>query len=372
MNVFEPYHRVVADPIAYVRDWKRTHNAPVIGTLCSYAPEEMIMASGALGIRLFGSGQAISLADRHLQAYSCSLVRGVLDDVLAGRLDDLDGVVFPHTCDSIQRLSDIWRLNIAHCFHLDLVLPVKLTTDSAAVYLREVMEAFRRDLEKATGVLIDEGSLRAAAETGNRIRSTMRRIYDLRRRVPGAVSGGDLHAMVRAGMCMDRHEFLTAAEITAGKLETQARSVKGGLKKLFLSGGLCNMPDMYDLIEGQGAAVVADDLCSGSRFFEGTVSTEGDILEGVAGRYLRRAVCPAKHAGITARGDDLLARVRESGADGVVFAYLKFCDPHSFDYPYLKSMLEEAGIPCLLYEMEDVPSAGGQFTTRCQAFVEML
>ena len=51
-------------------------------------------------------------ADAHLQAYSCSLVRGALEDALAGRLDFLDGaMVFPHTCDSIQRLSDIWRMN---------------------------------------------------------------------------------------------------------------------------------------------------------------------------------------------------------------------------------------------------------------------
>ena len=26
----------------------------------------------------------------------------------------------------------------------------------------------------------------------------------------------------------------------------------------------------------------------------------------------------------------------------MVFVYLKFCDPHGFDYPYLKAMLDEA------------------------------
>ena len=74
-----------------------------------------------------------------MQAYSCSLVRGALEETLAGRLEFLDGVVFPHTCDSIQRLSDIWRMNVKECFHLDVVGPVKLDTDSARDYMAAVL-----------------------------------------------------------------------------------------------------------------------------------------------------------------------------------------------------------------------------------------
>ena len=56
------------------------------------------------------------------------------------------------------------------------------------------------------------------------------------------------------------------------------------------------------------------------------------------------------------------------GARGVVFVFLKFCDPHGFDYPYIKSMLDEAGIPSMLFEIEDRLPAEGQLRTRIEAF----
>ena len=118
----KPFHVISLDPEGYARNWRKRTGGKVVGTLCSYAPEELILAAGALGFRVFGSSAAISRADAHLQAYSCSLVRGALEDALAGRLDFIDGMVFPHTCDSIQRLSDIWRMNAGTGFHLDVVI----------------------------------------------------------------------------------------------------------------------------------------------------------------------------------------------------------------------------------------------------------
>ena len=132
------------------------------------------------------------------------------------------------------------------------------------------------------------------------------------------------------------------------------------------------MPDLFDLIENAGGVIVDDDMCTGSRFAEGDVRLDGDIIDALAERYLARAICPAKHDGLYSRGDRLVARVKQSRADGVIFLYLKFCDPHAFDYPYLKEMLDREGIPSMLYEMEEAFTSEGQFQTRCEAFIEML
>jgi benzoyl-CoA reductase/2-hydroxyglutaryl-CoA dehydratase subunit BcrC/BadD/HgdB len=64
--------------------------------------------------------------------------------------------------------------------------------------------------------------------------------------------------------------------------------------------------------------------------------------------------------------------VRQHKAGGVVFLLLKFCDPHAFDYPYLKQFLDDAGIPSLLLEIEDQPPPEGQLLTRLETFVDML
>ena len=372
MNSFDRFIEVAADPAAYAQKWKKKNGGQVVGTFCSYAPEEIILASGALGYRIFGTELSISRADAHMQAYSCSLVRGALEEVLAGRLDFLDGVVFPHTCDSIQRLSDIWRMNVKRGFHTDLVLPVKLNTASARDYMTEVLKKFRLDLEAGLGKRISTDDIESAVDTCNRIRAVMRRIYAVRKESPGIVKGADIHAMVKAGMVMDRFEFLQFARNIADRIETEGAGATFAGKRIILSGGLCNMPDVYRTIENAGCAIVADDLCTGSRFFEGTIAKKTDILEAVSDRYAGRNVCPAKHAGIRTRGENLVKTVKESGADGVIFIYLKFCDPHGFDYPYLKQMLAEKKIPCLLYEMEEQVSSDGQFQTRCEAFMEML
>ena len=64
--------------------------------------------------------------------------------------------------------------------------------------------------------------------------------------------------------------------------------------------------------------------------------------------------------------------VRESKADGVVFLLLKFCDPHAFDYPYIKEMLDKENIPCMLLDMEEQLPSEGQLQTRFETFVQIL
>ena len=372
MDVMQPFYEVCADPSAYARNWKARTGGKVVGTLCSYAPEELILAAGALGFRIVGGSGAISKADAHLQAYSCSLVRGALEDALSNRLDFLDGTIFPHTCDSIQRLSDIWRMNARTGFHLDVVLPVKLNTDSAREYMTAVMRKARSELENLLGKGITDDDLRQAVETCNRIRAKMKALYTIRRDCPGAIVGKDVHAIARAAMLMDRHDFLKYLSAVVDRLAASADVSCGDGKRIFLSGGVCNLPDIYGPIEAAGGAVVGDDLCTGSRQLLGAIDVQGDLIEAISRRYMERAVCPAKHTGVSTRGEELVRLVSQVKAQGVIFLYLKFCDPHAFDYPYLKDMLTAEGIPTLLMELEEQTASDGQFQTRCEAFMEML
>ena len=384
MKQIEECRQILKDPNGYVKRFKAESGRKVVGTFCSYAPEEIILAAGAHPFRLFGSGEKIHLAEAHLQSYCCSLVRGALEDALAGRLAFLDGVVFPHTCDSIQRLSDIWRLNVPAGFHLDVVLPVKLDTDGARQYLLDVMKRFREDLGKKLGVTISDEDLRAAIRTMNRIRAALTRIYDLKGERPEILKGSDLYTLVRASMIMDRNRAASLLEEVAAELEKQnaeasatataeGASLSGpAYKRIVLSGGVCNHPDIHTIIEEAGGAVVGDDLCTGSRYFSGLIDEKADPMTAIAGRYLDRIVCPAKHRGLTDRADHLIHLVREKRAQGVIFFLLKFCDPHAFDYPYLKEALDRAGVPSLLIEVEDRLPADGQLRTRFEAFLEMI
>jgi benzoyl-CoA reductase subunit C len=372
MEAMEALRQVAAEPKDYVRRWKKMHGGKVVGTLCSYAPEELILAGGALAYRIVGGSGRISKAAGHLQSYSCSLVRGALEDALAGELDFLDGIVFPHTCDTIQRLSDIWRLNAKTGFHLDVLLPAKLNTDSARVYMTSVLADAKTKLETLLDTTIGDAELKGSIETYNGIRAAMQRLYFLLSEHPDIIAGSDMHTIVRASMVMDRGEFLIRLTQLLKGLEAQTTVKQTSVKRVFLSGGVCNLPDLYGLIASTGGAVVGDDLCTGSRGLTGLIDTDLDPLSAISQRYARRAICPSKHAGITRRGEELVRQVKAAGARGVIFIFLKFCDPHAFDYPYLKAMLAEEGIASLLLELEEQSLSQGQLATRCEAFMEML
>ena len=373
MKNMDKITQAARDPIGYAQAYKDRTGRKIVGAFCSYAPEEIIQAAGALPLRIFSGKNGIHLADRHLQSYCCSLVRGVLEDALSGAWTCLDGVVFPHTCDSIQRLSDIWRLNIPYGFHADVVLPVKLNTDSARDYLVDVLRTFRTDLEKKLDVEITDEALRASMDLFGRLRGTLRQIYEIRARNPEAVSGADVYGIMKAAVTMDRQELLALLD---GMLPDISRKkdtgISGGRKRVILSGGICDFPDVYAMIEEEGGAVVWDDLCMGTRTFAGDYAAKEDPIEAIAARYLERVVCPAKHNGLTNRADHLIRMVRERNACGVIILLMKFCDPHAFDYPYLKNALDKEGIPNLLLEVEDQLPPEGQLRTRFDAFLEML
>jgi len=373
MNHLEEYRRAVSEPSDYVRQLKEASGKKIIGYTCSYTPEEVIMAAGAQPLRLFGTKQHISLADSHLQSYCCSVVRGILEEGLSGRVDYLDGMVFPHTCDSIQRLSDVWRLNLVRPFHVDVVLPVKLSTPSARQYLLDVLKKFKTDLERGLNREITEAGLIHAVKIYNAIRALMTSLYQLRCENPQIITGQDFHTIIRAAMIMEREAFLEALGAIVSELTKSASEKKPShAKRLVLSGGICNHPDIYDAIEAAGGIVVGDDLCTGSRYFEGVINENLPPLDAIVKRYAERAVCPAKHAGLTQRGENLVKTVRGCRADGVVFLLLKFCDPHAFDYPYIKETLDREKIPSLLLEMEEQTQAGGQLQTRLETFIQIL
>ncbi len=367
------FREVVRDPASYGRKLKEEGRRRVVGYFCSYAPEEMIYAAGAHPLRLFGTGENIHLADAHFQSYCCSLVRGALEGALAGHLDFLDGVVFPHTCDSIQRLSDVWRMNVKGPFHLDLVLPVKLDTESARVYLIDVLKKFKSDLEARLQVTIGDDDLKNAFATFNRIRDHLKRLYDLQNRHPGIVSGSDVYTVVKASMIMDRDRFLEIIPAMMDDLEEKATGMAASAaKRLVLAGGICNHPDIYRIIEESGGAVVWDDLCTGSRYVDGRLDDRNDPMAALAERYIARPPCPAKHAGLFTRAEHLIRIVKEKKADGVVFFFLKFCDPHAFDYPDIKKALDGEGIPSIMIEAEDRLPSEGQLKTRFETFIEMV
>lgn len=372
MTVLNEFCKVASEPVAYGKELRKTGRKKIVGFFCSYVPEEFIYAAGAHPFRIFGTGEGVQLADAHFQSYCCSLVRGALEGKLAGRFDFLDGVVFPHTCDSIQRLSDIWRINIKDTFHLDIVLPVKLDTPSARDYMMDVLKRFRSDLQNKLDTSASDENLKKAISVYNRIRSYLKRIYEIKLADPGIITGSDLYAVIKASMIMDRDRLLEIFPLLIEELEKKKGEASNAGKRIILAGGICNHPDIYRLVEEAGGQIAWDDLCTGSRYFAEIAEETQEPVISFADRYIKRPPCPAKHSGLFSRAGHLVRLAKEKKARGVIFLFLKFCDPHAFDYPYIREALEREGIPSIILEVEDQLPAEGQLQTRLETFMHML
>ena len=366
------FREVAAAPYDYLRGLKENTGIQMVGSTCSYTPEEFIIAAGAHPFRIFGETNGLSQADAHLQAYACPMVRGMLEDGLSGSLDFMDAVVFPHACDSIQRLSDIWRLNVKS-LHFDVLLPVKLDTPLAKNYFTKVLARFKKDLEQSFSVEISESELKSAVQTMNDLRSKLMQLYTFQSQHPGVISGSDISAIVKASMVMNKQE---AADLL-GQILNEAENIKvsdnqTNPKRILISGSICSHPELSHLIENKNAAVVWDDLCSGTRYFEGLVSEEKDMIEAIADRFTSRYVCPAKHLGVEFQVENLKKLIKEHHVDAVLFMFLKFCEPFSFDYPDIKRSLEEMNTPFLMVEMDRHNGIDEQMRTRIDTMLEIL
>lgn len=337
-----------------------------MGYLCSYVPEEIIHAAGFAPVRVRGSSAPLRRVDAHLQSFTCALCRSTLDQVLDGELAFLAGTIFAHTCDAMQALADLWRMNTSTSHFVDTVMqPANLGAPAARAYLQAELSRFRERLAEFVGRPIGDDALRDSIALYDETRRLVQTLQGLRDRM----SAAQFFAVLDASQTMPREQVnRLLAELLDGLRNAPVRS---NGPRLFLVGAVLDEPRLLDLVDELGAQVSGDDLCSGSRHFLDRVGAAGEPIAALTDYYLRRPPCPTKYHPAHDSGAYLLDQVRQTQAQGVIFAIEKFCEPHAFDYALVLPTLDRAGVPHLLLEMEQTPSLEA-LRTRLQAFVEML
>jgi len=350
------------------RSWaERYPHRQAMGYICTYTPEEVIEAAGFTAVRLRTGPELPTQAEACLQSFTCILCRSVLHQALCGDLAFLSGLVFPHTCDTLQVLADIWRENFPELFVATVAQPLNLGSPNTRPYLIAELQRFRQALAEFSGQPISEDSLRASIRLHNETRHLLSQLDNRR----SCLTARGFYAAMEASMVMPKEQFNPlAAELVELLSEETPRQ---RAPRLLLIGPVLDDPTVLDIIDDLGACVVGDDLCTGSRYFDQPVAEagEGDPIEALADRYLKRWPCPTKHSLHGQRGEHLLELVEERKADGLVFTLQKFCEPQAFDYAIIKETLDVAGVPHLVLELEHTPAVG-QLRTRLEAFSEML
>lgn len=280
----------------------------MLGYICKYAPIEVFLSMGTEMKRIEPSVTNFTQADMKMHPNICSFAKGVLEDVLA---NDYEGVILTTCCDSIRRLYDVLKAELPDKF----------------IYILDTPR-----ITKEAGITLYE----------NRIRK-MIQAYE--------TFSGKTFQEEALGELLKQHK------------EAQSIQLKPGKKNIGIAGARANEAILHILNE-KGANVAFDLTCTG--LMRKYILEPGQILTGYTRGLLSQFPCMRMEA--AAGRDELISRYAQS-ADGIIYHTVQFCDNYSYEYAWLKNVLNR---PMLQLETDYTKQSYGQVLTRIEAFLESL
>lgn len=368
--MFERFHEVVGRVSHTVETCAQELDRPVIGVMPAYFPLELIWAAGGFPVQLWGNNLPIQKADAYLQSYCCSVARSVLELELRGGAEMVKAYAFTSLCDTLINSREIYRRLFSKPT-VELSIPITRTETARRQYLTSVVDKLVQDLGGITGTRISSQSLKAAADLYGRRRQLQRELYALRRQKPGIIKNYDFYTVVKTGFFLAPEEYNRLLESLLDQLRCQEPPA-GARPKLLLSGMVFDPLSIYQIFDDAGADIVDDDFANGWRSAAKPDLQTDDLVSGISDYLFGNAPCCCIYNPETDRHAYLIEKIKACGADGVVFWYIKFCEPDAFDRPQLAAHLKAHGIPTTTIDLELSMTNIDAVETRIAAFCEIL
>ena len=321
-----------------------------IGYMPVYVPRELIHAAGMLPVGILGGGDQLEViqGDAYYQSYICRIPRSTIELGLTGRLDCLDGMMFPSICDVIRNLSGMWQILFPSKFVRYFDVPQNSEDAVGGKFYVSELEVLRDELGKLRGSPITDAEIDASIRVYNDNRAAIRDLYAFRAVKPWQAPTSEVYLVLRAGMVLppEEHtqlvrEYIAAADALPRPKRDNARVV--------LTGGFCEQPPLALIksIEMSGCYIVDDDFMLVTRWLLDDVPAVGRPLEELSTAFLHRSASTAAKydAKREDKGQYLLQQVKTRGAEGVVFAAPSFCDPALLERPMLQDVLAKHTVP---------------------------
>ena len=350
----------------------------VVGTFCTYTPEEIFIAAGAIPVGLCStSDETIPDAEAHLPRNLCPLIKSSYGFAITDKCPYMyfsDLVVGETTCDGKKKMFELLsKIKNVHVMQL----PNNQTDPMSVDLWRSEVGKLKERVERDFNVSISDEDLREAIRYKNKERQILKNIYELSKLTPPPMTGSDqLKLLFGSQFKFDFEKKIEELETTYENIKTAYengdRPVSSQAKRIIITG--CPMGGVTEkvahVIEEVGGVVVAYENCTGVKKLDKMVSEEGDPIEAIADRYLQ--------IGCSVMSPDdnryeLLERlVEEFQADGVIEMTLQACHTYNIESREIKNRLNDKNIPFLTVETDYSTSDIAQLKTRVGAFLEMI
>ncbi len=332
----------------YVKDWKKKNKAKAIGFMPIYTPRELVHAAGMLPVGIMGGGDNLEIirGDAYFQSYICRIPRSTIELGVSGRLDFLDGMLFPAICDVIRNLSGMWQIMFGDKYIKYLDVPQNLGPEGRTFYLTE-LAGMAAAFEKISGNKITPEGLNNSIELYNENRRLITELYDLRSQLPHKVKTAEVFLLMRASNILEVSEHSKMLKDYLAAIAESERPARDHVR-VVVTGTFCEQPPLtlVKALENSGCFIVDDDWVLGNRYQLEPIPIGDKPIEALADAYLDKTVATAsRYVPGLDKGDFLVRQVKERNAEGVIFAAPSFCDPALLDRPMIQEVLARENIP---------------------------
>ena len=369
------FHSSHSGRVAEILDFRKK-GGKVIGTFCIFVPDEIALAAGVLPLPLCGgSGWAVSYADKLFPRDICPLIRSTFGMALSktcpySSLEDFS--VGETTCDAKKKTWDLLGMKV-------MEVPQRRNEADLSLWLEEVYK-FKDMVEELSGVSVTADGLLETIKLVNQKRKALQQIDEFRKLDAPPISGLDALLVTQVSMNQDIHAFIKDAQSLIEELQERvekdisAYSEKG--QRVLLAGSPSPMgyAKVHHVVESSGLQIVADESCTGLRYFRDLVNEDlndlDEMIKAVADRYF--GIDCACFSPNTERIENIQKLVKDYNVKGVVQSILQYCHTYNVEAKIVETSLRKNGIPSIKivtdYSQEDL----GQIRTRIEAFSELL
>ncbi len=375
-EVFEEFAEQRKNSFLGVKKLKE-QGVPVVGSYCTYFPQEIAMAMGAATVSLCStSDETIADAERDLPKNLCPLIKSSYGFAKTDKCPFFyfsDVVVGETTCDGKKKMYE-YMSQFKDVFIMEL--PNTQRPEALQLWKGEIIR-FKEYLEKKFDVTITEDDIREAIRVNNQVRTSLKHLYEVMRNDPAPITGHDLFKVLYGSTFkFDRKAIPGEVDALVEKINKEYAEGKMLEKKprILITG--CPVggatEKIIDAVENNGGVVVTFENCSGAKSIDKLVDEEEpDVYQALAERYLNigcSVMTPDKNR------FELLGRlIDEYKVDGVVEMTLQACHTYNVEsFAIRKFVNEEKGIPYINVETDYSQADIGQLNTRIAAFIEML
>ncbi len=335
----------------HVSRWKDAHPGQLaIGHMPIYAPRVLLEALDVLPVAVFGGGEEVDIirGDSYFQSYICHIPRSTVELGLGGELSVLDGMLFPSICDVIRNLGGMWKLLFPEKYSAYVDLPQNFDPTIGGRFYAHELGKIAGELAQRGATPYEPDRLRAAMALENRRRRAIAQLDDLRRREPWRCPASEAYLLLRAGGSLPIEEHLDLLDRFIQAAPQRHARPRDNVR-VVLVGAFCEQAplELIRALEQAGCDIVDDDFQLGLRMIDGDLDLDApDPLQALAMGFVEHGQATAsRYIGDDVKGAALIEKVRQSSADGVIFAAASFCDPALLDQPMLERALHAAGIP---------------------------